>query len=205
MLHIIINNIALLRKAGAPCKRRRRIKCGDRAGRKALRRTGGENVKMSGKDCEKMCACETNAGVYFKKISERLRTIADRKGIKHDVTYAQGKILYYLHEKKAGGATMKEIETYLDVSHATVSGIISRLAEKGYVTCEKSTSDARAKTVRLTEKEMDSFSEMKKRKRDLENMLLNGFSKEEIEILLSYLDRIYGNVKAAEEKECRAD
>ena len=36
-------------------------------------------------------------------------------------------------------------------------------------------------------------------------MLLNGFSKEEIEILLSYLDRIYGNVKAAEEKECRAD
>ena len=92
---------------------------------------------------------------------------------------------------------MKEIETYLDVSHATVSGIISRLAEKGYVSCEKSKTDSRAKTVRLTEKEYASFDEMKRRRTELETMLLKGFSENEKETMRKNLERIYQNVREA--------
>ena len=94
-------------------------------------------------------------------------------------------------------ATMKSVENYLDVSHATVSGIISRLQEKGYVECESSPEDARAKTVRLTEKENASFAEMKKRRSDMEKMLLKNFTAEERAALAAYLERVYLNVREA--------
>ena len=138
-----------------------------------------------------------DAGVYIKKIAERLQAYADKKGYRHDVTFAQGKVLFYLHVQAGGEAAMKSVEEYLDVSHATVSGIISRLKEKGYVECEKSKEDARAKTVRLTAKENASFEEMKKRRADMERMLLKGFSEEERAAFSSFLERVYQNVRAA--------
>ncbi|MGN1061823.1 MAG: MarR family winged helix-turn-helix transcriptional regulator [Candidatus Scatosoma sp.] len=140
-----------------------------------------------------------DAGVYFKKITERLQAYADRRGFRHDVTYAQGKVLFYLHTQKGGEATMKSVENYLDVSHATVSGIVSRLKEKGYVECEKCKDDARAKTVRLTEKEYASFAEMKERRADMEKMLLKDFSDKERAELFFYLERVYKNVREAAE------
>lgn len=145
----------------------------------------------------------TNVGGTFKKITDRLRARAERKGFRHDVTYAQGKVLFFLHGKENGEASMKEIEGYLDVSHATVSGLISRLSDKGYVVCGKSKEDARAKTVRLTEKENASFAEMKKRRRSLEETLLKGFSEEEREKLSEYLKRVYRNVREADEEDER--
>lgn len=138
-----------------------------------------------------------DVGIYIKKIAERLQAYADKKGFRHDVTFAQGKVLFFLHTQKDGAATMKSVENYLDVSHATVSGIISRLQEKGYVECERSPEDARAKTVRLTEKENASFAEMKKRRSDMEKMLLKNFTAEERAALAAYLERVYLNVREA--------
>lgn len=133
-------------------------------------------------------------GFYVKKIAERLQAYADRRGYRSDVTYAQGKVLFYLHGQPNGVAAMKEIERYLDVSHATISGIVSRLCEKGMVSCEKSDKDARAKLVRLTATENDSFEEMKRRRAETEELLLKGFSQEERETMRKNLSRIYDNV-----------
>ena len=151
----------------------------------------GESTREEKSFCER----RKDVGVYLKKISERLQAYADKKGYGYDVTYAQGKVLFFLHAHAGGECSMKEIETYLDVSHATVSGIISRLAEKGYVTCEKSKADSRAKTVRLTEKEYASFDEMQRRRADIETMLLKGFSDAEKETMQKKLERIYQNVR----------
>lgn len=138
-----------------------------------------------------------DAGGYIKKIAERLQAYADKKGFRHDVTYAQGKVLFFLHTQKGGEAAMKNLEEHLDVSHATVSGIISRLKEKGYVECEKSKEDARAKTVRLTEKENATFAEMKKRRAEMEGMLLKDFSEKERAEFVLFLERVYRNVREA--------
>lgn len=153
--------------------------------------------KTGNKAAETPCERRKDVGVYLKKISERLQAYADKKGFDPDVTYAQGKVLFFLHAHDGGECSMKEIETYLDVSHATVSGIISRLAEKGYVSCEKSKTDSRAKTVRLTEKEYASFDEMKRRRAELETMLLKGFSEAEKETMRNNLERMYKNVREA--------
>ena len=156
--------------------------------------------KVSNGGAETTCERRKDVGVYLKKITERLQAYADKQGFNHDITYAQGKVLFFLHTHAGGECSMKEIETYLDVSHATVSGIISRLAEKGYVTCEKSKADSRAKTVRLTEKEYASFDEMKRRRADIETMLLKGFSDAEKETMQKNLERIYQNVREVTEE-----
>lgn len=153
---------------------------------------------MQGKTDDK-CSNHADAGLYFKKITERLRAIADRNGVENDITYVQGKVIFYLHGCENGQAEMRDIENYLDVSHATVSGIVSRLEEKGRVISERSQQDARAKTVRLTSKEMSSFAEMAKRRAQMEELLLKGFSAADKNQLFSYLEKIYGNLKEAEE------
>lgn len=138
---------------------------------------------------------ETQIGVYFKKISEKLERRANCEGNKRDITYSQGKVLWYLHKHEDENVTMRDIEKFFDCSHATVSGIVSRLVEKGYVAVETDKKDRRAKNVRTTEKENASFRDMQARHRQMEELLLCGFSDEEKKSFVSFLDRVYGNLE----------
>lgn len=160
-------------------------------------KTAARNTHGTAKGGRPINETRKDAGGYIKKIAERLQAYADKKGFRHDVTFAQGKVLFFLHTQKGGEAAMKNLEEHLDVSHATVSGIISRLKEKGYVECEKSKEDARAKTVRLTEKENATFAEMKKRRAEMEGMLLKDFSEKERAEFVLFLERVYRNVREA--------
>ena len=104
-------------------------------------------------------------------------------------------MLWYLHKHEGEDVTMRDIEKFFDCSHATVSGIVSRLVEKGYVAVETDKNDRRAKNVRTTEKENASFRDMKMRHRKMEDILLRGFSDEEKKAFISFLDRVYGNLE----------
>ena len=136
-----------------------------------------------------------HAGMYFKKISERLEKRANGNPCKKEITFSQGKVLWFLRQREGEDVTLRDIEKFLDCSHATVSGLVSRLEEKGFVSIEQNAVDKRAKTVRLTEKERAHFLEMQEHRRLMETTLLKGFSDEERETLLEYLERIYSNLE----------
>ena len=116
-----------------------------------------------------------HVGMYFKKISEKLEKRANETLPKREVTFTQGKVLCYLHRREGEKITLRDIENYLDCSHATVSGIVSRLAEKGLVTVEQSEADRRAKNVKLTEKEWKKFLLMQEHRLQMESLLFNCF------------------------------
>ncbi len=137
---------------------------------------------------------QKHAGMYFKKISERLERKANCNRGKNEITFTQGKVLWYLHKNEDRDVTLRDIEKFLDCSHATVSGLVSRLEEKGLICLERNVADRRAKTVRLTEKEQSKFRDMQEHRKLMEETLLNGFSQEERETLLSYLERVYENL-----------
>ena len=138
---------------------------------------------------------QKHAGMYFKKISERLEKKANGRSCKREITFAQGKVLWFLRQREGEDVTLRDIERFLDCSHATVSGLVSRLEEKGFVALEQNAADKRAKTVRRTEKAELRFLEMQEHRNLMEKTLLKGFSKEESEALLSYLERIYTNLE----------
>ena len=73
---------------------------------------------------------ETHIGLLLKKISEKMERRANDKREESGVTFSQGKVLWYLHTYgKKEPVTLRDIERYFDVSHATVSGLV-RVAQK---------------------------------------------------------------------------
>ncbi len=138
---------------------------------------------------------ETHVGFYFKKISEKLEKRANEGGRKRDITYSQGKILWYLHSRSGEKIYMRDIEKYFDCSHATVFGLLKRLEEKGRVEILPDERDKRAKTVRPTEQEKDNYSKIKRERKALEETLLKGFSDGERQSVSKYLERIYQNLE----------
>lgn len=126
---------------------------------------------------------------------------ANCEGDKRDITFSQGKVLWYLHKRGHENVTMKDLEQFFDCSHATVSGIVSRLAEKGYVTVETDKNDRRAKNIFITEKERASFKNMQNRHKMIEERLLKGFSEEEREQFFGYLDRVYENLGGGKQSD----
>jgi DNA-binding MarR family transcriptional regulator len=137
---------------------------------------------------------DEHVGMYFKKISEKLEKRANETLPRRNFTFSQGKVLWYLHRHECEGVTLRDIERFLDCSHATVSGLVARLCEKGLVTVEPSKTDRRAKIVTLTEKEKNNFLAVQKHRKEMEETLLFGFDDEERKSVLNYLKRIYENL-----------
>ncbi len=142
-------------------------------------------------------------GMYFKKISEKLEKRANESLPKREFTFSQGKVLWYLHKHDNEQVTLKDVELFLDCSHATVSGLVARLVEKGLVTLEPNENDRRSKVLKLTEKELKNFRAMKAHRTQMEELLLQGFSDDERALLSEYLKRIYQNVSDGKEECCR--
>ncbi len=137
---------------------------------------------------------DKDAGMYFKKISEKLERKANETLGKRELTFTQGKVMCYLHKREGEKVTFSDVAKFLDCTNATVTGLISRLEQKGYVKVETDETDHRAKNLILTEKEMAKFQAMQRHRRLMEETLLNGFSEEEKAQLFSYLSRVYDNL-----------
>ena len=137
---------------------------------------------------------DKHVGMYFKKISEKLEKKANENLGKRELTFSQGKVLWYLRKNSEKTVTLSDVAKFLDCTHATVSGLVSRLEKKGYLRIETDQSDHRAKNLFLTEKEMTKFRAMQEHRKQLEETLLQGFEEKERNELLSYLQRVYENL-----------
>ena len=97
--------------------------------------------------------------------------------------------------RQDGQATQKEIEIFLEVSHPTIVGIISRMEQNGHLICWVDKKDKRNKIVALTEQAKALSDEMEQRISATERRLLASLSEEEIEKLKQMLLTIYNNLE----------
>ena len=98
---------------------------------------------------------------------------------------SQCRVFLYL-SSRGGQATQKEIETFLDVAHPTVVGLVSRMEQNGYVTCWPC-EDGRNKYVKLTPQAEAIDRDMQENMHANEEMLLAPLSPEERERLRDLL------------------
>lgn len=134
-----------------------------------------------------------DAGYLLKSINDKLKVKADADLKRYNLTFSQMHVFGYLQER-GGQATQKEIEVFLDVSHPTVVGIVSRMEQNGYVTCWKS-EDNRNKNVKLTPKAHSLGTYLEESMQNAENKLLSALSKEDAEKLKQMLLQIYNNLE----------
>ena len=106
--------------------------------------------------------------VYEKEFNNRLRTLG--------ITASQCAVLDYLFDCEKEEVTQRDIEKGLNLRNPTVTGLLKRLDEKGYILSVPSNTDKRCKNIYLTEKAYDIQRRMENQRRKLDKMLSNSLS-----------------------------
>ncbi len=133
-------------------------------------------------------------GYLLKQITDKIKMSADASFKAKNLTLAQARVLEYVMSK-GGSTTQKSIEDYLDVSHPTVVGIVSRMEKNGYLICHMDREDKRNKIVAITEQAALLSQELEEERNALDEKLLKGLTKEETERLYQMLCVIRKNVE----------
>lgn len=134
-----------------------------------------------------------HVGYLIKGINDKLKVSADNNLKNHNLTLTQSRVLAFLNSR-GSIATQKEIEEFLEVSHPTVVGIVSRMEQNGHVTTWMDPENRRNKMVQLTEQARMIGTDMDSMINAQEEMILKGLTPEQIEELKNMLLVIYKNL-----------
>ena len=104
-------------------------------------------------------------------------------------------IIGYLAQHKDEDVFQKDLEELFSVRRSTMSGIILRMEQKGFLIRENVEHDARLKKLVLTEKGWQIHEMMECIVTDTEKKLMAGFSDEEKDMLLLLLKKLRQNLE----------
>ncbi|MFE8702282.1 MarR family winged helix-turn-helix transcriptional regulator [Cytobacillus sp. FJAT-54145] len=107
------------------------------------------------------------------------------------------KDLQMLEEQKAHDNQYMSVSIAgrLDMDKPTISGVVKRLLEKGFIQKLPHPTDKRAHILQLTEQTKEILPTLEKKSEETISVALQGFSEKEISELTSYLVRINMNLK----------
>ena len=109
---------------------------------------------------------------------------------KDNLTISQARVIHYLCKHKDKEVVQRDIEKFFRVSNPTVSGILNRLEEKGFVVRTTSENDKRIKVVILTEKALELDDYLRNSLNNYEEEMMACLSQEEKNNLLDSMDKI---------------
>ena len=117
-------------------------------------------------------------GGMIKYISDKVRQKADNNLKDHNVTLSQVRVLNFLWREN-GSCSQNEIEDFLQVSHPTVVGLVSRMEQSGYIQTSVSPDDKRNKIVTVTDSGMSLACELCRYMEDIDKRMLVGLTDEQ--------------------------
>jgi len=110
-----------------------------------------------------------------------------------ELTAAQGHIMGYLTHCKEPPCP-RDVEEAFQLSHPTVSGILSRLEQKGFVRLLSDPEDKRRKRIHILEKGRQCHEVMHRLIRENEERLVSDFTQQEREQFRQLLQRAIANM-----------
>lgn len=124
-----------------------------------------------------------------KEIERRLNDKAQDMGL----TSSQMQAMHFIC-RKSGQICQKDMEERFDLTHATVSGIITRLEAKRFIETRPDDADKRRKVIYATEKAFACNDEIHAYIVNSDPQLMNGFSDEEKLLMRKLLWRMLDNL-----------
>lgn len=144
-----------------------------------------------------MIATDEHLGHYFKKLHFLMEQTMNRRLLELDLTSAQGHVIGFLtHSSEPPCA--RDMEMKYSLSHATVSGILSRMEDKGFIEIRPDIHDRRVKRIFLLEKGTACSKELRQRIDESEQLITRGFTPEELTQFRGFLQRAAQNLGAGE-------
>lgn len=124
--------------------------------------------------------------LYEKELNNRLRGLG--------LTSSQCEVLDFLLQSSKDQVTQRDVERALNLKNPTVTGLLKRLDEKGFILSIPSGKDRRCKNIYLTEKAYDIQKRMETERKKIDKMLTLGMTKKETEALYKMLNRVIYNM-----------
>ena len=110
-----------------------------------------------------------------------------------DLTAAQGRIMGFLAHQP-NPPCPRDIETEFHLSHPTVSGLLSRLEQKGFIRLQTDPEDRRCKRIFIQPKGQECLQTMHQTILGIETLLVRDFTEEEKQQFSSFLQRAISNM-----------
>lgn len=129
------------------------------------------------------------AGLLAKQLHRLADGILAQAMAERGLTPAQAHILGYLVHHRQDLPCQKDVEECFGLSHPTVSGILSRLEDKGFLEVLPDREDHRKKRLRATDKAAECHEGIRNDIENMEKRLVTDFSPEEAELFLTLLGR----------------
>lgn len=133
----------------------------------------------------------------FHSLSNMIRRFFDFSSHKKEVdtiTGNNGWIIGYLSANAERDIFQKDIESHFTITRSTASKVLRLMEEKGLIQRKPVAHDARLKKIILTDKALGIRSLMREDTERLEHTLIQGFTKEELQTLYSYIQRMKENM-----------
>ena len=131
-------------------------------------------------------------GMKLKIIVNSIDAKFNRRNAALGLTSFQAHMLAYI-VRQGSAVSFQELETFFNLRHPTVTGIVQRLEEKGFVTCTQDSADRRRKHVLPTGKSMNLLQNMHTGRAQIEHELTAGISAEDLAEFERILDQIFRN------------
>lgn len=110
-------------------------------------------------------------------------------------TPTQLQIIGYLIKHRDEDVYQKELEKLFNLKRATVSGVLQTMEKNGLISRVVDHKDTRTKKILLNEKTRELFFIGKQRLDELEKVLFEGFSKEDLCVLQEALKQMQKNME----------
>jgi len=141
-------------------------------------------------------------GVELRSLNNLIRRYFEFSSHKDEiksVTGNNGWIIGYLADNEGKDIFQKDIEDQFTITRSTASKVLSLMERKGLIRRQAVMQDARLKKIILTEKAWAVSEIMKEDAEKLERTLIEGFTQEEAETLISYIRRMKENISGPQE------
>ena len=137
---------------------------------------------------------EEYLGHSIKKLHFLMEQAINQRLLELDLTSAQGHVIGFLRRSKEPPCA-KDLETAYGLSHATVSGILSRMEAKRFIEQRPDSRDRRVKRIFLLERGLACSQSIWQHIEESERTMSAGFSPEEQAQLRTFLSRAISNLE----------
>lgn len=148
---------------------------------------------------------DKRVGIQLRNINNSIRRLVDNQPVNKVMDKLTGTntwLLAFIAEQTDKGKDVfqKDIEETFGITRSCVSKVISLMEQKGFLERKEVAYDARLKKLILTEEAAKYAVKMKDDAIEMEKKLTAGFSEEEKNTLIEYLERLMMNLESELEK-----
>ena len=138
--------------------------------------------------------------LVFKRFGHQIHLMVQKEAKRCGIEFMggpQGQVVRFLdnREKNQDLVLIKDIEQELNITKSVASNLVKRMVQNGLVELEASSSDKRAKFVRLTDKARSQMKQVKTFFERIDKQLMEDIDEDELLIFEKVLAQLQENIK----------